>query len=212
MSSKKRTVLYFLCGWIFFLPANPGEVIDRIAAVVADEVITLTDVRIAREFGIYDTAHVPIDTVDTFILNKLIDQKLVIQMTDTDVEVLEEDLDEAVRLATFNLGEEQTRLKFLQFGIDWEDLKESFRENLLYQNTLFQRFSRSAFVGLREIETYYRETYVPEQQSREVDPLPMLDVLNDIEAAIKRAKIAEQVDSWIENLRLEADIQILFEK
>ena len=207
-----RALLFHLLFSFSVLSVGAVEVVDRIAAVVADEVITLTDVRMAREFGIYDAAGVPSPDVDMFILNKLIDQKLVIQMTDTDVVVPEDELEAAVRQATRDLGEDLTRRKFSQYGIDWEDLKESFREKLVYQSTFFQRFSRSAFVGLREIEDYYRETYVPGRRSRGEEPPPMLDVLSEIEAAIKKIKIEEQVDGWIKNLRQEANIQILIEK
>ena len=71
------------------------------------------------------------------------------------------------------------------------------------------RFSRSTIVTLREIETYYRATYVPAARLRGEEPRPILEVLDELEAFLKAEKIKGQVDSWVQNLKRQADVQLL---
>ena len=53
---------------------------------------------------------------------------------------------------------------------------------------------------------------MPEQEKSNSEPKSMMDVLEEIESAIKKDKISVLVDEWLKNLRSEADIQILLKK
>ena len=70
------------------------------------------------------------------------------------------------------------------------------------------RFSQSASVSLREIETYYAEIYAPAQKKLGRDPRPLMDVLDTLESEIREAKISVQVGEWIRNLRKQAEIAL----
>jgi parvulin-like peptidyl-prolyl isomerase len=210
----KKIFVYFTAGIVLvFLSQSPlfafPEVIDRIAAVVAGEVITLSDVRINRAFNVHDVQSVSPVSEDLFILNKLIEQKLIIQMIESDVIIPEKDLETEVRKATEKLGAARTRRLFNMFGIGWDEIKEYFREKLLFRRIIFQKFSRSAFVSLKEIEAYYDLTYVPSQKEKGLAPRSMLEIVGDIEAELKQEKIERQVKEWLDILKKEADIQIM---
>jgi len=198
--------LFFLLQPILY---SEPEVIDRIAAVVAGEVITLSDVRINRAFNVHDVQSISDVSEDLFILNKLIEQKLIIQMIESDIIIPEKDLETEVRKATEKLGVVQTRRLFAMFGIGWDELKEYFREKLLFRRIIFLKFSRSAFVSLKEIEAYYNLTYVPSQKAKGLTPRSMLEIVGDIEAELRQDKIERQVKEWLGILKKEADIQIM---
>jgi parvulin-like peptidyl-prolyl isomerase len=185
------------------------EVIDRIAAVVAGEVITLSDVRINRAFNVHDVQSVSHVSEDLFILNKLIEQKLIIQMIESDIIIPEKDLDTEVRKTTEKLGVARTRKLFNMLGIGWDELKECFRKKFLFRRIIFQKFSRSAFISLKEIEAYYDLTYVPSQKAKGLVPRSMLEIVGDIETELKQEKIERQVKEWLDILIKEADIQIM---
>ena len=54
-----------------------------------------------------------------------------------------------------------------------------------------------------------RETYVPEQdESSAWKPKPLIEVLDALEAEIRKAKVEGQSGDWIKNLRLQAEIEI----
>jgi len=203
-----KIILYFFVFLVFCGPSQ-GEVIDRIVAVVNDKVITLTDVNIIQKFGLFeDVEETGEGDIQRRIVNRLINQKLVIQLTSerlvVDEEELEALLSDLVQRTDPDLAEEA----LLQFGLDWDDLRSYLHEKLLFQKIISQRFSRGVIVSIEEIERYYEQVYVPSQRERNMSPQPMIEVLDRIEAALTREKVEDQVQGWIENLKREAKIQI----
>jgi len=203
-----KIILYFFVFLVFCGPIQ-GEVIDRIVAVVNDKVITLTDVNIIQKFGLFeDVEETGEGDIQRRIVNRLINQKLVIQLTSerlvVDEEELEALLSDLVQRTDPDLAEEA----LLQFGLDWDDLRSYLHEKLLFQKIISQRFSRGVIVSIEEIERYYEQVYVPSQRERNMSPQPMIEVLDRIEAALTREKVEDQVQGWIENLKREAKIQI----
>ena len=51
---KQTTTLFLFFLWMLIPGYGQGEVVDRIVAVVNDEVITLTDVNIIQKFGLFE--------------------------------------------------------------------------------------------------------------------------------------------------------------
>jgi hypothetical protein len=80
---------------------------------------------------------------------------------------------------------------------------------LLYQKVISQRFNRGVIVSIAEIESYYEQVYVPSQRENNLDPQPMIEVLDQLEGELQREKVEDQVQGWIENLKREADIRII---
>ncbi len=208
---KKAAVLFLLslfigCAAVF----SSEEVIDRLVAVVNEEVITLTDLKIAEAFGVYDEE---LENGEgnrhSRILEKLIDQKLVMQLSGEEISVADEELEEALRRMTEKLGKSEVDGKMAEFGLAWDDLKECVQEKILYQTIIAQKFSKVNPVSVKEIEDYYQRTYVPAQKGKGAEPKPMMEILAEIESSIKQEKIKTQVEDWITNLKEKSDIQIL---
>jgi hypothetical protein len=200
-------LLFSLC--VFISGSGWGEVIDRIVAVVNDKVITLTDINISAKFGLFEDLEEDRERdLQKLILDRLIDQKLVIQLTSERVVVGEEELEAFLSDIIQKIDPGLAEKALLQFGLDWDDLKSYLREKLLYQKIISQRFDRGVIVSIEEIERYYEQVYIPSQRERNLDPQPMIEVLDRIESALKREKVKGQVRGWIDNLKREANIQI----
>jgi hypothetical protein len=185
-----------------------AEVIDRILAVVEKEVITLTDVRIAEAFKIFPVDEGSEDPPRLQILNRFIDQKIILQMASQQISVPQNELDERIRQTADMLTQAEKTELFRRFGLTWGGLSDYIKESLLFEKAIYNKFSRSVFVSLKEIETYYAEEYVPEREGGGLEVPPMLDILDEIETAIRRRKIASQVREWLVTLRRQANIQI----
>ena len=199
--------LFFL--WMFIPGYGQGEVVDRVVAVVNDEVITQTDVNIIQRFGLFEDLEESPDTdMQTQILARLINQKLVIQLASERIMVAEEELEASLRDVVQRTEPDLAGKALLQFGLDWDDLKSYLREKLLFQKIIAQRFSRGVIVSIDEIERYYEQVYVPSQRRKNLAPQPMIEVLDQIERELQREKVEDQVQEWIENLKREANIQI----
>jgi len=192
----------------FFLHSEQ-ETVDRIVALVNDQVITLTDLKIAEAFRIYDEELEGFNGNSlSLILEKLISQKLVIQLSSEKVSVEKEKLDMALKIIIEKMGMDEVERKMAEFGLDWEDLRESVWEKILYQTILSQRFSRVIIVSLKEIEDYYHQVYIPTQKEKGADPKPMIEILDEIESILRQERIKEQVEEWLENLKKNANIQV----
>lgn len=185
------------------------ETADTILAVVNNKIITLTDLRVAEAFGLYEEEiKGKTEDLPRLILEKLVDQELVIQLSSGSISVHEEELGSFFKEVEERIGSVMLQKMLLEFGMSQGDIKEHLRKKLLYQKAISQKFSQSATVSLKEIEAYYSQTYVPSQKEKGAEPKPMMDALNEIELSIKQARIRKQVEDWLENLRKQAEIQI----
>ena len=205
---QSATFFLFLL-WLLIPGYGRGEVVDRIVAIVNDEVITLTDVNIIQKFGLFeDLEKSPEEDMQTRILSRLINQKLVIQLASERIMVAEEELEASLSDVVQATDPDLAGRALLQFGLDWDDLKSYLREKLLFQKIVSQRFNRGVIVSIEEIERYYEQVYVPSQREKNLSPQPMIEVLDQIEGDLQREKVENQVKEWIENLKREANIQI----
>lgn len=185
------------------------EIIDRIAAVVNEEVITLTDVRVVEAFGLYEEElKGRSESPRMLILEKLIDQKLVVQLSSEKVSIKKEELDSLLKDITEKMDSDEVERKLTEFGLDLDDLRECIREKIVYQTIVTRKFSRMNIVNVKEIEDYYTQVYVPSQREKGKEPRPIMELLDEIESIIKQEKTKTQIGDWIKNLREKADIQI----
>jgi hypothetical protein len=198
----------FICPLLLPYQSFP-EIIDRIVAVVNDKVITLTDLRIVKELGLYDKEVGESDqNLDRLILEKMIDQKLVVQLAGEQVSAGKEELDSFLKKLAEEMGSEKLRIRLEEFGMDWDDLKGYVEERVKFQKIISQRFGQGNIVSLKDMEDYYQRVYVPSQHKKGLEPRPMMDILAEIEFSIKQDKINAQVEAWIKSLRKRADIQL----
>ena len=141
-------VIHRICliSWLLLIaPAQEsraGETIDRVLALVAGQLITLTDVTAARDLGLVsvDAAADPVRAV----LSKLIDRELILAEADRyappepDAEAVDREM-ERVR-ARFE-SPQAFDLALARSGIDQKHLRETLRENLRITAYLDQRFT-----------------------------------------------------------------------
>ncbi|NOR14603.1 MAG: hypothetical protein GQ544_02750 [Candidatus Aminicenantes bacterium] len=182
-------------------------------AIVNDDVVTLTDVRLAKAFGFYDNHKGETGELSyQDILERTIERKLIIGLARQNLTVTAEEVSAWLLATTNNMEEDAIRQQFETFDITEEELGAYGKEVLLYQKIIDQRFSLTAAASLSEIEVYYNNTYLPEQQARGEEPAPMMQILEEIEAAVKANKSQNLGVVWIQNLRRQAEIQVFTER
>lgn len=185
-----------------------SETVDRIVAVVNEQVITLTDLRIAEAFGLYDEElKEKSGDLHPLILERLIDQKLVIALAGEEIFVENKELDSFQGRIIEKLGNDQVRRRLEEFGLDWQDLRGYIMEKIVYQKIISRKFGQRNIVSLKQIEDYYKKSYVPTQREKGLEPQPMMELLDEIESRIIQEKIKTQIDDWQKNLRKKSDIQ-----
>jgi hypothetical protein len=126
-------------------PIVRAETIDRVLAVVAGQIITLTDVIGARDLGLEttDNAADPVRAV----LSKLIDRELMLAEVDRyappepAAEAVDREL-EKVRQRFASAAQFERVLE--RSGIDEKHVRETLRQNLRIKAYVDQRFSATA--------------------------------------------------------------------
>lgn len=196
---------------LFISVAASQEVIDRIVAVVNGEVITQSDLEIVKVFGLYESEQEDENSPPPSLLSRLIDQKLVLQLTSENVKVEAGEFEVLRQRILSEEGVDAAEAKLSQFGLGWGDLDIYLREKILYEKIIAQKFGQAVSVSLEEIQNYYRETYVSQQMSKGLPVEPLTERLSAIEAAIRKRKTEVRVREWVENLRQKADILVIKE-
>jgi hypothetical protein len=186
--------------------------VDGIVAVVNEEVITLTDFRIVHEFGINRSDREDRSGLSSRdVLEGLIEQKLIILITNADINVPVIELERLYQQLSDSLGIELFQQKMAEFDLTREEFYVYLGEMIASRLILAQRFQLTVSVTLREIEEYYEQTYVPEQRDKGQEPQPMVEILDMLEAEVKSEETRLLSAEWVRNLRKEADIQVFAE-
>ncbi len=189
------------------------EMVDGILAVVNQDVITLTDFRIVMTFGLYRRDTQADATVSPHeVLDRLIDQKLILGMTNPDFTVHENELEAKYQSLVDAVGLDAIRRELAFFDLTREGLYAYIRDAILFDRVLEQRFQMAVSVGLREIEAYYNQTYLPQQRAEGRVPQPMVEILPRLEAAVKAEGTRSLIREWARNLRQEANIQVFADR
>ena len=205
-------------GCVFAIPllmitvGSQEVAVDGIVAVVNQEVITLTDFRIVHEFGINRSDREDRSGLSSRdVLEGLIEQKLIILITNADINVPVIELERLYQQLSDSLGTALFQRKMVEFDLKREELSVYLGEMIASRRVLEQRFQMAVTVSLREIEAYYNETYVPEQTAGGLEPEPMVEILDQLETAVKSEGTRVLIGEWVRNLRKEADIQVFAE-
>ncbi len=188
--------------------APQAEIIDRVLAVAAGDVIMLSDVVAARELGLVSASDGPDPARDA--LTQLIDRSLILAEVERYVppepraEVVDSEL-QAVR-ARFP-SPQAYDAALARAGIREAHLRETVRQNLRIRAYLEQRFTVPA-PPEQELERYYREH--PERFARNGAVPPMEEVRAQVEAAATEERRLRLMDEWLAGLRRRAEILDLY--
>ena len=185
-----------------------AEVIDRMLAVVAGDVVLQSDVRAAREFGLVSFDSSAPDA-DREVLARLIDRALVLDEVDrfTPPEPDAVAVDRLVAAVRARFATDQQYAATLaRVGIEERHLRERVRQDLRMTAYLEQRFT-TAPPSEDDLSRYYREH--PASFTRGGVLVPFETVRPEIVQAVTAETRRVVVDEWITGLRRRADIRIV---
>jgi peptidyl-prolyl cis-trans isomerase SurA len=198
----------------------PAEVIDRIAAVVNHEIITLSDVKRERKFleiGPRDPNAAQSspgnERQSQFELTQqLIEQSLIRQQLQQfpGIDVSPEEIEKQIAsLKKENSLSEDWEQQLEQLQLTPEEVKEHLRWQLQVTKFFDYRFRQFTVVDPKEVEGYYREKFLSELATRGIEKQPSLvEVEEKIRAILAEEKVNLQIDAWLKSLRESASIEI----
>ncbi len=179
---------------------------DCVAAVVEGRPVTLVDLRIAAAFGLFPAAGRE-DASPERLLDALIEQQVVLDLAREQVAPDPVEVEAALEEIRTRLGGETFARRLAELGLPEAELREIVADKVRYARIVALRFSQAPAISLREIETYYAETYAPERRREGAEPEPMVRVLDRIEARLRDEKRSALVAAWIRSVREQADVR-----
>ncbi len=189
--------------------AQAGVVVDRVAARIENDVITLSDV---RELAAYQRLAGREPAADSELLRDLIDQWIVTNdasaarfpappqaQVDAEFDALRNQVGSpekfAARLRELNLTEAAVR--------------RLVAKQMFLDAYLERKFRAVARVQPGEVERYYRDEFTPQLQRRNQPVPPIDDVRDSITELLLERDITRRAQQWIDQARAQLDVEIL---
>ncbi len=194
-----------------------AEVIDRLAAVVNRQIITLGDIE--QELRLQELDPLTGDfpgvgssqqqkVTQELVLQRLIEQTLIREQIQQfpGLEIDDEQVESQLAAIEKKIGGAE---KLADMRIDIQDLRNRLRWQLQVMKFIDYRFRQFVVVDAKEIEAYYQNQFLPELQKRNALPAPELPAVEErIRKILTEEKLNIQVDEWLASLRKDAAIEI----
>jgi hypothetical protein len=187
---------------------TPAEVpepilIDKIVAVVNEEIITMTDIDKAIQF--YPAFRKTQESEETFytrVLEDLINYKVIYLEYQKDFTLKEEDYDEVQTAVIEKLGSLDKLMALLHsYDMEWADFKEFIKEKVIYERVLKEQLQVKITIDFKEIENFYHKEYRPLQEELELQPLSLFEIAPQIENHLRKVQTQEKVAGWLKEIR-----------
>jgi hypothetical protein len=94
------------------------------------------------------------------------------------------------------------------YGITAADLDDYVQRQMSELRFIDQRFRPDLRIEPKEVESYYREEYLPKLQRAGAPPKPLTEVQDQIEQILAAQHVNQMMNTWIESLRGQARIDV----
>ena len=205
-------------------PAQPAKafVLDRVVAVVNNQAILASDVDEEVRLAVLDPGGVglgvltPQLALEQLISRALIQQQIREEDTQTtqpsaaEIDArLNEIRKEVPACVRFNCASEVGWKAFLATrGLTPGRVHTYLRRRLQILRFIEERFRQGIHITPEEIESYYRETLLPQYEPSEAIP-PLAVVAPRIQEILLQRQVNALFGDWLENLRKQGDVEVL---
>jgi hypothetical protein len=186
--------------------------VDRVAAVVGDHVVLLSEVR-ARATLVARTQHATLSQMTDAILREVAERLVEERLEETEatrlkVAVAPDEIDHAVeQLAQGNNTSVQTLLKTVESqGVKPEELREALRRQLLEGKLLLMRGTQMQRIDEKDLHARYEQL---KKQMKDPKDLKSYDELkNEILNELLQERIQQLREDWMAQLRARTYVEI----
>ena len=195
--------------------AQENEVIDRIVATVNGRPILFSDCDVAMRYEAF-MGQQPLSATPQVahdVLERLIDQELLRQqirsfhLAPVSAEELKQRLADVRRQRNDGADEAAWQTVLANYGLTEAELGEGVARQMEILRFIDVRLRPSVRVDRASIETYYRETFLPELQKRSAQPVPLREVSAQIEEILAQQRTNTLLVDWLRELRQQSEIR-----
>lgn len=204
-------------GLIIFcaVAVSGAEVLDRMVASVNGHVILLSDWNDEIRFECFSSGSSPADVTaeeKQAALERLIDQELIqeqMRLVDEKpigAEKVEKQIESLKTDYLRDHPEDSWDAALAKYYLSQKLLEAHIASELQEFQLIDARFRPSVQVSAAEVESYYRDQFVPKLPP--ADPVSLTEATPKIREILVQGKINQMLNAWLETLRAQAQIQI----
>ncbi len=189
-------------------------IIDKIAAIVNNEIITMTDIdKSISLFPVFKRNEESPKSFYNRLLQDLINYKIIYLEYKDDFILTEEDYEE-LQTPIINkqgsLNQLMTLLK--KFDMNWKDFKNFIKEKVLYEKVLKDKFQINIKISFKEIETFYYKDYLLLQKKLNLKSNSLIEMTTLIEKHLRKVKTEKKLSGWLKEIKSSYKIENIFLK
>jgi hypothetical protein len=212
-----RSLLFLACLNPFFLFAQESaQVVDRVAAVVNNDPIMLSDLRWLILYRGLREPEGEQERAEFYasILDQLIDQKLIAAeaLQTPGIEVGPGAVAEQVAVYRKRFKTDQEfQLQLRRMKMSEDDLNELIHRQLAVLRFVKIRFEPFIIVLPDQIEVYYKEELLT--QLAEGAAVPSLELVQEqIRQILTLTRVNQEIDNWVQGARSKARVEVLLSR
>lgn len=192
----------------FLLPLSVDAVIiDKIAAIVDDDVITHSEVYASERLNL-DFSGLP---KEESALEDRINFHLVLQQLQNQppVTITQDEMDKAIQPFVESNGGIEKFTEFLSsIGMNYEDFKTEVRNQISIRKFIADRFRPFVNITLSDAQKYYNEVYVPIFEILGKQPPTFPESFEEIQVQMVESQVQDRIKEWLKEMRQKANITI----
>lgn len=185
--------------------------VDKIAATVNNEVITISDIE--KSLFFYPLLRAKGESENDLYLNQLknlINYK-IIYLENKGQFILNDEDYESIRISTIKRygSIEKFRNILKNFDMNINDFKDFVKEKVLFEKVIKEKFKLKITVRFEEIKDFYQKEYVPLQKKMSQNPVSLIEIAPEIENYLRTKRINEKLSDWLDDVKKSYRISIL---
>ena len=194
--------------------------LDRVIAIVNDDLILGSDVDAEKRFAAFQPFSEPKPTSESDLVNRLIDRRLILQqmvlqpgapITDDEVNLELATLRKAIpKCASDQCETEAGWQRYVaDQGFTMDELRDRWRERMEVLRFIEERFRMGIRISQAEIDAYYKTTMLPAYAKESAKPPVEATIADRIQEILLQQRVDKLLDDWLTSLRAEGGVRIL---
>jgi hypothetical protein len=204
----------FLAVLLVTLPAAlpaVGVTVDRIAAVVDRQVLTVSEISQLVEIRFFPRLAKSDDDHRREVLDALIAQALRYRdverfgAEDITRDAIEARIEEMERRFA---SEAQFTAALARAELTLDEVRALAKRQLQVESYIQERFAPLVFVSAEDIEEYYRGPWTRQRRERGLAVPPLAEVRDEVRDAVRSTRLQDEIDKWTAQLRGRANVDV----
>ncbi len=198
----KKIILIFLL--LSFCILHSSEIlIDRIVAIINDEIITMSDLDLAvKLYPIFRNPNEDEKEYYNRILEELINYKIVFLEYKNEFSITEQEYYNFQTIIIKKIGSYKNLIKVLKkYNMNWQDLKEFIKFKIIYDKVIKNKLQLRIYVKYKDIEDFYKNNYLRVQKNLKLNPKSLIEIAPLIEEHLANIRKRKILNEWIKELR-----------